>query len=417
MVAGFPRPVSLGLPAEAIEGLYGTLASDPRTFTDGRGMGYLDVQQSTGKNGARASAQARVLVFFPADSMLRLGEHKDFGRGSTAFIEGEFLEKGENEERVFRARAVHSTTPAPALDQIRTGIRIGIIDRFEGHPWGGLSLALLLGVKDSLDRHLSASYTGAGCAHVLALSGMHLAIVAAILAFFLKKPLGLKAAALTGAGFIVCYVYLVGDLPSLNRAAIMYLLGTLAIMGMLPRKPGLILALSFLIQIIIWPSSGRSVSFILSYSALAGILLLGEAFHDVIRKLVPELLGAPLSASLGAFLATAAVVAGVFGMLRPVGILAGLVIVPVTTLFMIVSLIFLVLSGLSVIPFLAGAAGSVLTVLYEGLETLVLFFGKAPGIPVSHAAPVVVLTGIIAGVLLIGSARLRASRSRCDAFD
>jgi competence protein ComEC len=377
-----PRGLNLGLPAETLTGLSGILLNDPRTLADGRGMAQLSLKTAADSRGTRVSAGGRIAVFFPDEAMPRL---KDFGRGSLVYIEGRLV-SGENP--LFRASSVHITKAAPALEQFRTGLRQGITERFtggsggRGKNWGGLALALLLGIRDNLDTELAGVYQRAGCSHVLALSGMHLAILSSLIAFFLKRPLGLKAAAITGALFILLYVFLVGSQPSLNRAALMYLLGTLAVLGALPKKPGYLLGLAFLIQIVIWPDSGLSVSFILSYLALAGILSIGEALVQIFRGLVPKVLLQPLAASLGAFLATAAATAFFFGVLRPAGIVAGLIIVPLTTLFMIGAMAWFVLGFLS--PFLASLLGSGLSLLYTLMDRVVSLAARLPGFPVSR---------------------------------
>jgi competence protein ComEC len=405
-----PRGIALGLPEETLTGISGTLLDDPRTLADGRGMARLSLQTAADGRGTRVSARGRLTVFFPDEAMPRL---KDFGRGSTVYVEGRFA-AGENP--LFRASSTHVIKAAPALEQFRTGLRMGIMERFGGgeRSWGGLALALLLGIRDNLDTDLAGFYQKAGCSHVLALSGMHLAIVSSLLAFFLKRPLGLKAAALTGAVFVFLYVFLVGSQPSLNRAALMYLLGTLAVLGALPKKAGFLLGLAFLLQIVIWPESGLSVSFILSYLALAGILSAGGALGQIFRGLIPGLLLQPLAASLGAFLATSAATAFFFGELRPVGIAAGLIIVPLTTLFMIGALAWLALGFLS--PFLASFPGQGLSLLYTLMNRLVSLAARFPGLPVSRPFLVLALSlGLWVFLVWLGK-RYGAFKRRLPSF-
>jgi competence protein ComEC len=243
---------------------------------------------------------------------------------------------------------------------------------------------------------------------------MHLAIVSAVVAFFLKRPLGLRAAAITGAAFIVLYVLLVGGQPSLVRSAIMYLLGTCALLGTLPRRPLDLLALSFLIQLMISPASGDTLSFILSYLALAGILTLGESIQSVLRGRLPAFLAQPLAASLGAFIATSAVIAASFGILRPVGILAGLVVVPLTSFFMIGAMAVLSLSFF--VPFLIRPLGFVLTLLYDVLNRLVSLAALAPGIPVPGRAAAIALSLGAAILWLILESRYKHSRNSLAPF-
>ncbi|AEF86992.1 putative ComE protein [Treponema primitia ZAS-2] len=388
----------LGLPPETVRALTGTLAEDPRSTSTGKGMGYLVLNSAVGSGGLRSTAQGRVLVFFPGEALPRV---KDFGRGAEIYVEGNFTEssgKGFAAAPLFRASGVHVSKPAPVWEQRRTAIRLALLDKLEAQPWGGLGAALILGVRDSLDSDLAQAYTHAGCSHVLALSGMHLAIVAALAAFFLRKPLGLKPAALAGAALIVLYVTLVGAQPSLERSAIMYLLGTAAILGFLPRQVLSLLAAAFLIQLLIHPSAGDSLSFTLSYLALAGILTVGETVHGLLRGRLPETLAQPLSASLGAYLATTAISASAFGMVRPVGLLAGLIIVPLTTVFMVAALAALGLSFFS--PFLSNLVGMGLSALYALLDRLVSLAALVPGINAGGQGRELILSLALASLCL-----------------
>ncbi|MDR1956025.1 MAG: ComEC/Rec2 family competence protein [Treponema sp.] len=407
-------PLWFGIPVDQVRGISGTLQEDPRSLHERRGSGYLSLRSVSGNGGLWASARGTLLVFFPDGVIPRLGKEREFGRGSGVYIEGILLTPDSGKARwAFRAQAVHVLRPAPALEQIRTQWRMQLTARFAEAPWGGLAGALLLGVKDNLDTELSQAYQAAGCSHVLALSGMHLAIFAGTLAFFLKKSLGRKAAALLSACCVIGYVYLAGNLPSLERAAIMYLLGTAAVLGSLPKPGPSLLGMSFLIQILLRPDSGQSVSCILSYLALGGILFLGKAIHELIQGLIPEIIAQPLAVSLGAFVATAPGIASCFGVLRPIGILAGLIIVPLTTVFMLGALAALILPW--------SALGQFLQFLYDVLNRLVSLAAVVPGISVaatlSSAIPVSVLSlGVSAGLMVL-SHRQKTRRNSLAPFD
>ncbi|MDR3302710.1 MAG: ComEC/Rec2 family competence protein [Spirochaetaceae bacterium] len=386
-----------GFPRENICGITGLLLDDPRTNATGRGMGNLSLIQSALIDGSRASAKGTVLVFFPEGSIPRL---KEFGRGSTIYVDGSFAEpqnsafNGASAGGMFRAKSVHIVQPPSKIDRLRTRARLGLINIFAGETnWGGLALALLLGARDNLDSNLAAQYRNAGCSYILALSGMHLAIVSAIIAFLLKKPFGLKAAAALGAIIIVFYVYLVGAQPSLTRAALMSLIGTVCILFSFPARAVQLLALSFLAQIIIDSRSALSVSFILSYLALLGILLVGRSIANVTAGKLPAFLAAPLSASLGAFLATIAITAFFFGELRPAGIAAGLLMVPLTTLFMIGAIGYLALSF--VFPLFNTPLGFALSLLYKLLERIAFLAGKIPSISVTNMPLALILGSLL----------------------
>jgi competence protein ComEC len=232
---------------------------------------------------------------------------------------------------------------------------------------------------------------------------MHLAVVSAVIALFLRKPLGLKAATLAGAVFIVGYIYLVGDMPSLNRAAIMYLLGAATLLFSLPNNTLSILGMAFIMQIVIQPASGTSLSFILSYLALAGILALSEPVYALFRGKLPDFLGQSLSASIAAFLATAGVSAAFFGVINPFGIVAGLVVVPLTTMFMLGSMLALALAFTA--PVTLRWLDVALSFLYQGIEHLVSWAAIPGGLKAGPVPVLLASLGIIA--LVFGVQRLR----------
>ncbi|MDR0553967.1 MAG: ComEC/Rec2 family competence protein [Treponema sp.] len=412
--------IRLGMRFELVTGLIGVLETDPR-LAGGGGMAYLKLETAAGRDGLRCSARGTMPVFFPKGSTPRL---KSFGRGSRVYIEGVPVQSRRDSRRetdfLFRAVSVHILEAASPVERFRTRLRLSILEKLSPPLWGGLAQALILGARDNLDTGLAQAYRDAGCSHVLALSGLHLAVIASIIAFFLKKPLGLKPAAAVGAVFIILYTGLVGTQPSLERAAIMYLLGTLTIFCALPKTPLPLLALTFLIQIVGWPESADSLSFILSYLALGGILTLGEAIYDLLRGKLPDFFARPLAASIGAFTATAAVVSSSFGALHPAGILGGLIIVPLTTVFMIVAMIWLTIRLL--IPPLTGPVGIALTFLYTLLSRLTYAVSWAPALntaPRMAASPAAVL-GVTLGFSVIIAAvwsRRCLMRNRLDPFD
>jgi competence protein ComEC len=416
--------VSAGLENENITALSGSLLDDPRNTASGRGMATLSLSASRGKGGARSSARGKILVFFSEGSIPRL---KEFGRGSEIYVEGSFA-KTESQSfysktPLFRAKSVHITRPASRFEQWRTGIRLALIEAFappesggakQRKDWGGLALALLLGIKDNLDGELAEQYRNAGCSYILALSGMHLAIVSSIIAFLLRKPLGKKMAALVGIIFILLYVFLVGSFPSLTRAAIMYVIGSIAIIFTLPVTPSLLLGFSFIIQIIAEPEAGDSVSFILSYLALAGLLTLGQWIARLFRGHLPECAASPLSASLGAFTGTMAVSVLFFGSLRPVSIAAGLVMGPLTTVFMIGAIIYLVLNF--VFPPLAFFAGRFLSFVYTLLEKTTYTAGLFPEILFPNVIFSVIISIIIPVVILIACKIIYEKRIYLEKF-
>jgi len=371
--------INFGIPEKDIIAVEGVLLEDPRILSSGSAMVTLSLKRSSGEKGLRISSKGEIIIFFQPDNAFKI---REYGRGASVFAEG--VIRTNEHGMSMSAKSLHVIKPAPAIERTRTNIRLSLIKRFGNSQWGGLSLALLLGIRDNMDSDFTVLYQNAGLSYILALSGMHLAIIAALISFLLKKPLGLKWCAIAGAVIIILYCFLVGPMPSLNRSALMYVLGVLAILGALPKKAMSILSLSFLIQIIVTPAAGNTLSFILSYLALLGILVTGQGLSSFFAGKVPDFILQPLSLSVGAFLITASICSFTFGTIAPIGIIAGLAIVPLTTVFMIGSIIWLLLDFLS----LSFILGFPLNIVYNLMHITASVAGNVPGI---SANPVLVL--------------------------
>lgn len=141
-----------------------------------------------------------------------------------------------------------------------------------------IALALLLGQKQTLDPDLREAYVQSGVMHILAVSGLHVGIVYALL-LFLIKPLGFtkKNSRLFLSGIMAViwlYAFLTGLSPSVVRATTMF---SLLILGqMRDRKPSIfnVLAFSAMLMIVFNPDVLGEVGFQLSYLAVFGIVLL-----------------------------------------------------------------------------------------------------------------------------------------------
>jgi competence protein ComEC len=109
------------------------------------------------------------------------------------------------------------------------------------------------------------------------------------------------------------------------------------------------------------------------------------------------------------------VVALFFGSLRPIGILAGIVLAPVSSLFMVLSLAALAASFLP-LP-LWHLLDSSLIWVYRFLEYLVSMAGQAPGITVSSPAPVLIFTVVLWALVLFIQRRDEAYRNSVASFE
>jgi competence protein ComEC len=138
------------------------------------------------------------------------------------------------------------------------------------HDRSGLAASLLLGQRDELDDERSDAFLRTGTVHILAISGMHIAILAGALFYALRLGLLPPRAALAAvAALITLYTVLTGMQPSAVRATALVLALCLG-RGM--RRPlSTVNSLSFaaLVVLAINPTDLFSVGAQLSFLAVA----------------------------------------------------------------------------------------------------------------------------------------------------
>jgi competence protein ComEC len=181
------------------------------------------------------------------------------------------------------------------------------IDGGVGQPTAGLLKALTVGQQGELEDELVEAFRRLGLSHLLAISGLHVGLVAAA-GFFLFKFLLLlrpsnalrfdvrRAAALLSLGPVIFYAALAGGRPSTSRAAIMAAVFILALL--VQRRKDYLTALAAAAWAVLIPSPGAifDPSFQLSFAAVGAIILALPRFREFVNfRRTPDLDPAPPS--------------------------------------------------------------------------------------------------------------------------
>lgn len=397
---------------ESIQKVQLTMMTDLRLLPSGSLGGQARVQFCEDSRGVRISSRGviNLMVTDNPDVLRNLA-----GQGSELIVDGHFASKknGGGEApavQTFLARRVVKIKAPLGFQNLRFAIRKVIVRSLRDQPWGGLAAALLLGVRDDLNQDVITLYRRSGSSHVLALSGMHLGILAGLLAFLLRKPLGVSLAAVVSLAVLICYVSLAGFQPSLTRSLIMYTLIMFCFFKGITASFLSPIAISFLIQLSVDPMGMASLSAMLSYLALTGIVLLGPPIVDVIKGWVPQPFAGAFATSLGAFIATAPLVVSSFGVLYPIGIVVGAFLGLIAASVMLVSILYV--SIYLWVPLVSPIVGSILTILYNANLTL-LRCSAALSVQVNTVnwALAGLLSLAMAGLFVYGQYRGKAKRS------
>ena len=214
--------------------------------------------------------------------------------------------------------------------------------------------ALVIARRTELDAELRERYTRSGLAHLLSISGLHVAFFAAWLNVLLVRlRLGPRARFVAGTAVMLVYVWLLGfPAPATRSAAMLAGLDIAKLRQRIVAPRGLV-ALTALCVMLGDPWSVQSVGAWLSVGAVAAVIWAGRAAErqpKVVRLLAP---------AAAATLVTAPITAYAFGTVAPIGVLANLAAIPLAGLAVPGLMVSLLVSS----TWLAAGAGLCLALL------------------------------------------------------
>jgi competence protein ComEC len=223
-------------------------------------------------------------------------------------------------------------------------------------PEASLLAGILLGDDNGLPASLQQAYKNTGTAHIIAISGFNITIIAALFVGLFSRLLGRRKGAFVAVLGIVVYTMVVGATASVVRAAIM---GGLAIFArQFGRRQNGLNTLSFTaaVMAIINPQVLWDVGFQLSFAATLGLILYAQPFEDWAVRLISRFtspqkakkIAGPIAAyllfTLAAQLTTLPIMAYQFGRVSLIGVVANPFILPIQPAVMILAGLALLLS-------------------------------------------------------------------------
>jgi competence protein ComEC len=200
----------------------------------------------------------------------------------------------------------------------------------------GVSAALLLGSRGELCPETRIVFQETGLVHLLAISGLHIGIIAAVVLWILKRfPGNLYSRSFVLIITIWLYAVFTGNSASVVRAGLMVSLFMTA--GMLARPATLLntVATAAIIILIARPGMVRDPGFQLTFSATMGIALLYPGFSRMFKWIPSSWLRGVLSVSFAAQFATAPVSAFWFNRFGFLTAIAGLPLIPLTAIALV----------------------------------------------------------------------------------
>src|SRR5215211_2035352 len=260
------------------------------------------------------------------------GDLGDVGVGDRVRVDGEISlpEPGEDDfdyARYLSTKRISAVVEATGVWPV--GENLGWIGRVHRRTDAALGYGLrpqeaavvrgmVLGDRSLIPEELEEAFQRSGITHVLAISGQHVAVLAAVI-YFVLRAFAVHASSRILLTLILIWLYILvaGAPPSAIRAGVV---ATMVLAAVLAYNPLLV----------------YNTGFQLSVAAVLGILLLRKPLKSLVEITLlkpfkrPEPVSNLLSVSLAAQVATAPIIAASFDAVSVVGVLTNLVAVPLS---------------------------------------------------------------------------------------
>lgn len=192
---------------------------------------------------------------------------------------------------------------------------------------------MVLGERGEMSKPLIQAMRSTGLSHLTAVSGMNCSVVffgVMLLARTIRLPRQLAAA--SGIAMLLMFVMLTGADPSVLRAAVMGVLGVLALLSGRRKQQLSLLSAVVVILLAIDPWLSTSFGFLLSVLATLGLMTVAPMLHRMLARLIPDVVAMALAVPLAAQLFCMPVIVLLNPQFCTYALLANLLAAPVVAL-------------------------------------------------------------------------------------
>src|SRR5690242_10483899 len=236
--------------------------------------------------------------------LVRASNNQVFHYGDIIRLRGKLKTPPENEDFSYRdylaAQHIHSYMPNAELtilpgkggnpfSRAMYALKdksLNNIYRLFPDPESSLLAGILLGVDTGLTAKLQQAFKDTGTAHIIAISGFNISIIAGLFVTFFSKFLGPRRGAILAIIGIVFYTLLVGADAAVVRAALM---GSLALFARQVGRRQFALNTLLVVALLmcIWnPLYIWDVGFQLSFFATLGLILYADPFSQFANRII-----------------------------------------------------------------------------------------------------------------------------------
>lgn len=238
----------------------------------------------------------------------------------------------------------------PLFAKIKIAVKDGLMLKARGES-ANFIYAMLFGDSSALSKDLKTNFSKVGAAHIFAVSGLHIGIIAAIIFFFTKRLKEYKRFIILSL-ILIGYAFICGFSPSVVRAVVMICIFMLSRILGLRNDSMSTLSVAACVLLMFNPLNLFDLSFLMSFLAVIGIIFFAKPIKSSMSYL-PQKLSSMLSLSISVNIGIFPIMICYFGSLSWLFVVANMIIVPLIS--MIYPIIFILSLLSSFIPYMGYA--------------------------------------------------------------
>lgn len=270
-----------------------------------------------------------------------------------------------------------SKSPYYALQSVRRAARAMIYNSCLSSESKPLLAALLLGYGSDITPEMRQAMSAAGLSHVVALSGLHVGMVAMLVAWLLMPLLRggrLRTRVACCAAGVMLFALFTGLAPSVCRAAVMMVFASLAVLANRRALSANAVAGAALCIVVLSPAAIYDAGFLLSFVSVTAMIVVLPRFAAAMSEWHPALRYAVacMAVSVVAAAATSALTAYLFHTVSVASVFTNIVVLPLLPAYM-------ALSALYVLLLMAGIDFSVLAAIIGALSHAFVWLCRVVG--------------------------------------
>ena len=283
-----------------------------------------------------------------------------------------------------------------------------LFKRYTSKESAPLLISLSTGDRSNLRDSQKRDFSRLGISHMLAVSGMHLAVIMSCIGTFTTAlNLSKRNSYIFVVAICIFYILLTGASASVLRSGIMFIFMRLAYFFKRQSDSLTSLFLAVSLIVIVSPSSVYDIGLILSFSATFGIIVIMPAFQKLaadgdnkLGLIFKKLVGVPVATTLSALSFSLLPMLINFDEFSLVSVIANLLLNPFITIILALIPVFIMFSWFE--PFAYGI-GALLDVISKAFLETVEYISGFENLTVSTAYPFIAITVIVYVLFIIVS--------------